>query len=94
MARLIVWQEETHTLSGGPVSLSIQGDDLGYTLSYSEQGGGSKALAQVESKLLSRSPPIGNTFTGVMFGVYAFGKMEPVLDPADFSGIEVETGSS
>jgi hypothetical protein len=29
-----------------------------------------------------------------MFGVYAFGKMEPVLDPADFSGIEVETGSS
>lgn len=35
------------------------------------------------------APPVGGAFTGVMFGVYAFGKGEPVLDPADFTSIKV-----
>ncbi|KAF1968910.1 hypothetical protein BU23DRAFT_601911 [Bimuria novae-zelandiae CBS 107.79] len=33
------------------------------------------------------TPPVGMAFTGTMFGVYAFGEWEPVLDPADFEGI-------
>jgi hypothetical protein len=72
--------------------MAIQGDDTRYTLSYSEdEKDGFKPLAQVQSQLLTRSPPIGGAFTGVMFGVYSFGKMEPVLDPADFSMISLET---
>lgn len=72
--------------------MAIQGDGLEYTLSYNEEGkDDSKPLAPVQSKLLTRSPPIGGAFTGVMFGVYSFGKMEPVLDPADFSKISLET---
>lgn len=72
--------------------MAIQGDGLQYTLSYNEEGkDDSKALAPVQSQLLTRSPPIGGAFTGVMFGVYSFGKMEPVLDPADFSKISLES---
>lgn len=72
--------------------MAIQGDGLEYTLSYNEEGNDdSKALAPVQSKLLTRSPPIGGAFTGVMFGIYSFGKMEPVLDPADFSKISLES---
>ncbi|KFY92775.1 hypothetical protein V498_04745 [Pseudogymnoascus sp. VKM F-4517 (FW-2822)] len=88
-----VLTESTYPLSPeGQVTMAIQGDGLQYTLSYSEEGkDDSKSLAPVQSKLLTRSPPIGGAFTGVMFGVYSFGKMEPVLDPADFSKISLET---
>lgn len=34
-------------------------------------------------------PPVGGAFAGVMFGIYAFGRGEPALDPADFTGIRV-----
>lgn len=33
-------------------------------------------------------PPVGGAFTGTMFGIYAFGNGEPVLDPADFTDIK------
>jgi hypothetical protein len=36
---------------------------------------------------LIASPPVGGAFTGMMFGLYAFGNGEPCLDPADFSCI-------
>jgi hypothetical protein len=49
-----------------------------------------KSSELVKSQLLTRSPPIGGAFTGVMFGVYSFGMMEPVLDPADFSVISLD----
>ncbi|KFY10954.1 hypothetical protein V492_04772 [Pseudogymnoascus sp. VKM F-4246] len=88
-----IFTESTYPLGPeGQVTLAIQGDGLEYTLSYNEEGNdNSKSLAPVQSKLLTRSPPIGGAFTGVMFGVYSFGKMEPVLDPADFSKISLET---
>ncbi|OBT56544.1 hypothetical protein VE04_03239 [Pseudogymnoascus sp. 24MN13] len=88
-----VLTESTYPLGPeGQVTLAIQGDGLQYTPSYNEEGkDDSKSLASVQSKLLTRSPPIGGAFTGVMFGVYSFGKMEPVLDPADFSKISLET---
>jgi hypothetical protein len=34
-------------------------------------------------------PPVGGCFTGVMFGIYSFGRNQPVLDPADF--LEIST---
>jgi hypothetical protein len=47
-----------------------------------------------EGELLTRSPPTGNSYTGMMFGVYAFGNWEPCLDPADFRGITIEDFSA
>lgn len=44
---------------------------------------------EVPAKDLTFYPPIGGAFTGAMFGVYSFGKGEPVLDPADFKDITV-----
>lgn len=38
---------------------------------------------------LTVMPPVGGAFTGVMYGVYSFGKGEPVLDPADFNAISI-----
>ncbi|KAH8906303.1 beta-xylosidase [Coniochaeta sp. PMI_546] len=38
---------------------------------------------------LTVAPPVGGTFAGVMYGVYSFGRGEPVLDPADFRDIVV-----
>ncbi len=32
------------------------------------------------------NPPLGDCFAGAMYGIYSFGKGEPVLDPADFGG--------
>jgi beta-xylosidase len=45
------------------------------------------------SEELAVTPPVGMSFTGAMFGVYAFGNWEPVLDPADFSEIHVREGT-
>ena len=39
---------------------------------------------------LTVMPPVGAAFTGAMFGIYAFGSWEPVLDPADFSDIVMQ----
>lgn len=44
------------------------------------------------SEELAITPPVGMSFTGAMFGVYAFGNWEPVLEPADFSDIHVREG--
>lgn len=44
------------------------------------------------SKALAVMPTVGASFTGTMFGVYAFGNGEPVLDPADFSRLHVREG--
>lgn len=46
-----------------------------------------------DSEELTIMPPIGGAFTGAMFGVFAFGANEPVLDPADFSNIYIGEGT-
>ncbi|CAJ2500586.1 Uu.00g034390.m01.CDS01 [Anthostomella pinea] len=47
---------------------------------------------EVGAQDLTVSPPVGGAFCGAMFGLYSFGKWEPVLDPADFSGIAISEG--
>lgn len=47
------------------------------------------AQEAVTVKDLTVSPPVGAPFTGVMFGVFASGAGEPVLDPADFTDIAI-----
>ncbi|KAJ4299801.1 hypothetical protein N0V90_005047 [Kalmusia sp. IMI 367209] len=45
-----------------------------------------------KSSELTVMPPVGGAFTGTMYGVYSFGNWEPVLDPADFSDIQIREG--
>ena len=62
-----------------------------YRLSLKHTGGAESFM--LTSKELAVSPPVGGAFTGTMFGLYAFGNWEPVLDPADFSNILITEGS-
>ncbi|KAH7122971.1 glycosyl hydrolase [Dactylonectria macrodidyma] len=48
---------------------------------------GGKDSQAITTPELTVAPPVGGAFTGVMFGIYSFGKGEPVLDPADFTDI-------
>lgn len=75
------------TCSQEPLTLSIHCNDLGYTLSYQEPETKRKIESKVQAEILTRSPPMGGNFTGVMLGIYCFGKAGPCLDPADFSDI-------
>lgn len=74
-------------LGAGPVELSIVARATDYTLSLIS--GDSSTSIDVSSEVLTIFPPVGGAFCGAMFGLYSFGKNEPVLDPADFSDVEI-----
>tara|TARA_R110002003_G_scaffold2616_3_gene24510 strand:+ start:19239 stop:19577 length:339 start_codon:yes stop_codon:yes gene_type:complete len=42
-------------------------------------------IAEVDTQVLTRNPEIGQPFTGMMLGLYAFGELQPVLAPAHFA---------
>lgn len=75
------------TCPAEPLTLTIQCDDLGYTLSYQDPDRKQTLQSTVQAEVLARSPPVGGKFTGVMLGIYSFGRAGPCLDPADFSEI-------
>lgn len=54
-----------------------------------EQSGVEMAQITCSSESLTVLPLVGSAFAGVMYGVYAFGSSEAVLNPADFTGISV-----
>lgn len=68
-----------------PVKLRAEARPTSYKLSIEAKG--FDYSFEFDTEALTLAPLIGNTFTGMMFGVYAFGKGEPVLDPADFTGL-------
>ncbi|CRK18282.1 hypothetical protein BN1708_012318 [Verticillium longisporum] len=70
-----------------PIHLSIEARPKDYTLSFSSGDDGTSVSCTSEA--LTIAPPVGCAFSGVMFGIYAFGKSEPALDPADFTDIEI-----
>ena len=45
-------------------------------------------LASVSMRTMTVDPPNGMAFTGMMLSLYAFGELEPCLDPADFEYAE------
>ncbi|KAL4877630.1 glycosyl hydrolase [Aspergillus karnatakaensis] len=47
-------------------------------------------LGSVPNAVMTRPPPVGRPFTGMMLGVYAFGDKEQCLVPADFKYARVE----
>jgi Beta xylosidase C-terminal Concanavalin A-like domain len=46
-------------------------------------------IGEVTNEVMTRPPPIGAQFTGVMLGLYAFGEHHPCSTPADFHYVNV-----
>ncbi|RSM10861.1 hypothetical protein CEP52_003367 [Fusarium oligoseptatum] len=81
-----------HDLASTQLQFTIEARPIDYSISATEAESGRKdvigaMLAPVDK--LTVTPPVGGCFTGVMFGVYSFGKGQPVLDPADFKDISI-----
>jgi hypothetical protein len=75
--------------------LAIHADQQNYTLSLNSSHTTSYSHQHYKHTVpvsqLITSPPVGGAFTGMMFGLYAFGNGEPCLDPADFWDVEMVT---
>ncbi|KAF3402989.1 Non-reducing end alpha-L-arabinofuranosidase BoGH43B [Talaromyces pinophilus] len=52
-----------------------------------------QCLGEVANEVMTRPPPIGLQFTGVMLGLYAFGTYHPCSTPADFHYVQVTNTS-
>lgn len=74
-----------------PFKLTIVCEGSTYTLSLEQGQRVSQTNVSCSAEDLTIMPPVGGAFTGVMFGVYAFGRGEPLLNPADFTDIRVST---
>lgn len=75
------------------VKLFIRCGELAYKLGFTEvgiKGEEIKWMGEVSTDIMTASPPVGAPFTGMMFGLYAFGEMEPCLSPADFGWASFE----
>jgi hypothetical protein len=83
-------QEQSAFTPTLPSHLSATASPTSYSLRLT-QGQASWAF-DVDVEKLCVSPPVGGAFAGVMFGVYACGEWEPVLDPADFGEIRIREG--
>ncbi|KAF7596056.1 hypothetical protein BBP40_003837 [Aspergillus hancockii] len=46
-------------------------------------------IGEVDNSTMTRSPPVGAPFTGMMLGLYAFGERQRCLIPADFAYAEL-----
>ncbi|KAF6798228.1 Non-reducing end alpha-L-arabinofuranosidase BoGH43B 2 [Colletotrichum sojae] len=71
----------------GPVTLTAMAVPDGYDMNLTV--GETRPAINFTSEDLTVFPPVGGAFCGVMFGIYSFGRSEPVLDPSDFSDIEI-----
>lgn len=48
-----------------------------------------QCVGEVANEVMTRLPPIGLQFTGVMLGLYSFGTYHPCSTPADFHYVQV-----
>jgi hypothetical protein len=69
------------------VGLDIEAKGDGYYFSVSTQKDYDYVVASISCPALTRSLTAGTTFTGMMFGLYAFADGEPCSDPADFGDV-------
>lgn len=76
----------------GEVKFIIESTERNYRFGYQESsvhyGKEWTWLGEVDTQILTREPEVGQPFTGMMFGLYAFGELEPVLTPATFAYAE------
>ncbi|GAW25769.1 putative xylosidase arabinosidase [Rosellinia necatrix] len=75
-------------LLGDTIRLRIEAFHTEYQISIETQN--HTSVRNFQTKKLTVMPPIGGAFCGTMFGVYSFGRAEPVLDPADFFDIIIK----
>ncbi|KAI0976859.1 glycoside hydrolase family 43 protein [Xylaria arbuscula] len=68
--------------------LKIDANPTEYTLSFKFRSCSSSF--RIKARDLTIAPPTGGVFCGAMFGVYSFGRGEPVLDPADFFDMSIK----
>jgi hypothetical protein len=64
----------------------------GNTVQNSTQGS-LQCVGEVANEVMTRLPPIGLQFTGVMLGLYSFGTYHPCSTPADFHYVRVTNTS-
>lgn len=69
------------------IQLSIEATPTEYKLALS--AGEASTSCSFAAEILTVSPPVGGSFTGALFGIYSFGRGEPVLEPSDFWDIEI-----
>ncbi|KAJ3557375.1 hypothetical protein NPX13_g9940 [Xylaria arbuscula] len=79
--------EVRRILPGDTIQLRIEAKPTEYKLSCGL--GGHESSFCVDAKDLAVMPPVGGAFCGTMFGIYAFGRWEPVLDAADFFDLNI-----
>ena len=86
-----VLEETSEGKEGESIQLIIECGDIyrfGFRAKSPNSGLGLNApinwIGQVTNRAMTVSPPVGMAFTGMMFGLYAFGERQPCLVPADF----------
>jgi len=75
----------------GEVKFIVDCTATSYRFGYQEVGAGTEEwiwLGEVDTEVLTRNPDIGQPFTGMMMGLYAFGELQPILTPAHFAYAE------
>lgn len=76
----------------GAIILVIESTPTSYRLGYRQAQDATSQectwLGEVDTQVMTRSPEIGQPFTGMMMGLYSFGELQPVLEPAHFSYAE------
>lgn len=78
------------------VVLAIECQEVKYRFGFNEMAkadkkspeNGVRWLAEVSTESMTRDPPVGLPFTGMMFCLYAFGEMQRSLTPADYAYAE------
>jgi beta-xylosidase len=61
---------------------------FGFQIIGDQKGGKWVWLGDVDTQVMTRNPEIGQPFTGMMFGLYSFGELQPALTPAHFAYAE------
>lgn len=80
----------------GDIILRIHCNAQGYELGFqdtTDEDGEVESVARISMETMTQVPPIGLAFCGIMFGIYSYGDMEPVLEPAVFRYAKWQSGS-
>jgi hypothetical protein len=70
--------------------LLIKVTELRYTFGYQDAGCNVVWIGSVDIDVMTKDPPIGMPFSGMMFGLYACGESEPCVNPAVFEHVEFQ----
>lgn len=79
----------------GAVRLIIESTATTYRLGFEEVNQDTQQksqdwtwLEEIDTQVMTKSPEVGQPFTGMMMGLYSFGELQPVRSPAHFAYAE------